>query len=55
MTTLLEAAGDLDPAETAQFHRIIRDQSDQMRFLIGDLLDVARIETGTLPVDPEPY
>ena len=25
-----------------------------MRELIGDLLDVARIETGTLPVDPEP-
>ena len=25
-----------------------------MRGLIGDLLDVARIETGTLPVDPEP-
>ena len=54
VTTLLEAAGDLDPAETAQFHRIIRDQSDQMRFLIGDLLDVARIETGALSVDPEP-
>ena len=54
ITTLLEAANDLDPAETAQFYRIIRDQSDQMRFLIGDLLDVARIETGALPVDPEP-
>ena len=54
VTTLLEGAGDLDPAETAQFHRIIRDQSDQMRFLIGDLLDVARIETGALSIDPEP-
>ena len=54
ITTLLEAARDLDPAETAQFHRIIRDQSDHMRYLIGDLLDVARIETGSLPVDPEP-
>ena len=54
VTTLLEGAGELDPAETAQFHRIIRDQSDQMRFLIGDLLDVARIETGSLSVDPEP-
>ena len=52
--TLLEAAGELDPAEMTQFHRIIRDQSDQMRFLIGDLLDVARIETGALAVDPEP-
>ena len=52
--TLLEAAGELHPAETAQFLRIIRDQSGQMRHLIGDLLDVARIETGTLPVAPEP-
>ena len=37
-----------------QFFRIIRDQSESMRYLIGDLLDVARIETGTLPVSPEP-
>ena len=54
VTTLLEAASDLDPAEMTQFLRIIRDQSDQMRYLIGDLLDVARIETGTLSVEPEP-
>ena len=52
--TLLEAASDLDSAEMAQFFRIIRDQSDNMRYLISDLLDVARIETGTLPVAPEP-
>ena len=52
--TLLEAASELDPAEMTQFHRIIRDQSENMRHLIGDLLDVARIETGTLPVSPEP-
>ena len=37
-----------------QFFRIIRDQSESMRYLIGDLLDVARIETGALPVSPEP-
>ena len=54
VTTLLEAASELDPAEMTQFFRIIRDQSDHMRELIGDLLDVARIETGALPVDPEP-
>ena len=53
VTTLLEAASELDPAEMTQFFRIIRDQSDQMRYLIGDLLDVARIETGTLSVEPE--
>ena len=53
VTTLLEAASELDSAEMTQFFRIIRDQSDQMRYLIGDLLDVARIETGTLSVTPE--
>ncbi len=53
-TTLLNAAADLDPAEMRQFHRIIVDRADHMRELIGDLLDVARIETGVLPVDPEP-
>ena len=54
VTTLLEAGSELDPTERTQFLRIIRDQSDQMRYLIGDLLDVARIETGTLSVEPEP-
>ena len=54
VTTLLETGGGLDPAEMTQFLCIIRDQSDQMRHLIGDLLDVARINTGTLPVAPEP-
>ena len=53
-TTLLNAAADLDPAEMRQFHRIIVDRAEHMRELIGDLLDVARIETGALSVDPEP-
>ena len=53
-TALLDAAADLDPAEMRQFHRIIVDRADHMRELIGDLLDVARIRTGTLPADPEP-
>ena len=53
-TTMQEAVSDLDPVELRQFLRIIVDQSDNMRELIDDLLDVARIETGTLPVKPEP-
>ena len=52
--TVLEAFPDVDPAETRQFLRIIVEQTDQMRGLITDLLDVARIETGILAVDPEP-
>ena len=52
--TLLEYSSRLDPAEMRQFYRIIRDQTVHMRDLISNLLDVARIETGTLPVDPMP-
>ena len=52
--TLLEASPELDSAEMTQFFRIIRDQAESMRYLISDLLDVARIETGTLPVSPQP-
>ena len=52
-TTVLDASSELDPAELRQFLRIIVDQSDNMRELIGDLLDVARIETGTLPIGAE--
>ncbi|MXY79050.1 MAG: GAF domain-containing protein, partial [Chloroflexi bacterium] len=53
-TTVLDSASELDPTELRQFLRIIVDQADSMRDLIGDLLDVARIETGTLPISPEP-
>ena len=51
---LLEALTDLDVAETVQLHRLIRDQTENMREMIGNLLDVARIETGTLPVVLDP-
>ena len=52
--TLLESGPDLDAAEVRQFSRIIRDQADRMRHMIVDLLDAARIETGTLSVTLEP-
>ena len=52
--TLLESFNALDSAEMVQFIRIIKSQSDRMRDLISDLLDVARIETGMLSVTPEP-
>ena len=49
--TVLGSSADLDPAVVRQFFRIIEDQADHMHDLVADLLDVARIETGTLPVD----
>ena len=52
--TVLGSTADLDPAVVRQFFRIIDEQADHMHNLVADLLDVARIETGTLPVTPEP-
>ena len=51
---LLDEESSLDPAEMRQLFRIIMEQSEYMRGLINNLLDVAHIETGTLPVSPEP-
>ena len=53
-TTVLDAEQEMDPVELRQFLRIIVEQADSMRELIGGLLDVARIESGTLPINPEP-
>ena len=52
--TLLEAPSTLDPAEVVQYYRIINEQADHMRGLITDLIDIVRIETGTLSIAPEP-
>ena len=52
--TLLEESAELDPAEMREFSRIIVEQANHMRGLIGDLLDAGRINAGTLSVAPEP-
>ncbi len=54
VTTLLDPPATLNPTESRQFFRIIDSQIDRMHALVSDLLDVARIETGTLPISPEP-
>ncbi len=53
-TTVLESPYPLDSTETRQFFRIIDEQTDHIRERISDLLDVTRIEAGTLPIIPEP-
>ena len=52
--TLMEDERELDAAERREFHRIIVEQSAQMRRLVGDLLDAGRIDAGKLAVEPEP-
>ena len=52
--TALGSASEIEPAVVRQFFHIIEDQADHMHEMVSDLLDVARLETGTLPVIPEP-
>ena len=52
--TVLGASASLDPEEMLQFFRVIDEQADHMRGLLGDLLDAGRIEAGKLSVSPEP-
>ena len=54
ITNLLDPISRLNRAESLQFFKIIDAQTDRMRSLISGLLDVARIETGSLSVNPEP-
>ena len=52
--TVLGASPTPETAELLQFFRVIDQQADRMRDLVGELLDQGRIETGTLSVSPEP-
>ena len=46
----LSSTSHFNPSEAYQFFRIIDEQADHMRILINDLLDVTRIEAGTLSI-----
>ena len=54
ITTLLDPPAPLNPTEMRQFFQIIDVQIGRMHLLISDLLDLARIETGTLAISPGP-
>ena len=51
---VLEDLSRLDLADARQFFSLIEWQADRMRGLIWDLLEVARINAGTLLLTPEP-
>jgi len=53
-TTLLRQDVEWDEESRREFLSIIDEESDRLSELIGNLLDMSRIEAGELPVEPEP-
>lgn len=53
-TTLLRQDVEWDDVTRREFLAIIDEESDRLSELIGNLLDMSRIEAGTLRVEPEP-
>jgi two-component system phosphate regulon sensor histidine kinase PhoR len=53
-TTLLREDVEWDETSRHEFLSIIDKESDRLSELIGNLLDMSRIEAGTLRVEPEP-
>ena len=52
--TVLGSAHAFDPEETRELFQIIDEQADRLRDLTDNLLDMSRIEAGTLSIKPEP-
>ncbi len=52
--TVLGSREPFDPQEIREFFEIIDEQADRLRDLVNNLLDMTRIEAGTLSVSPEP-
>jgi len=53
-TTLLRQDVEWDEPSRREFLAIIDEESDRLSELIGNLLDMSRIEAGTLRLEPEP-
>jgi PAS domain S-box-containing protein len=51
-TTLLDYAERISPAEQLEALRIVNEEAARLDELIGHLLDMSRIESGTLRVEP---
>ena len=52
--SVLGSSSPLDNAEMRRFFQVIDEQADQMRSLIGDILETAQMDAGTLSVTTAP-
>ena len=54
VATVLNPTSSVDPVDARQYFRIVDQQVDRMSALIGSLLDLGRLETGTLSLNAAP-
>jgi len=54
VTSLLSREVEWEPSDVNGFCRTIDQETDRLTGLIGNLLDMSRLQTGTLPVSVEP-
>ena len=54
VATVLNPSSSVDPVDTRQYFRIVDQQVDRMSALINSLLDMGRLDTGTLSLNSAP-
>jgi two-component system phosphate regulon sensor histidine kinase PhoR len=52
--TILTEGNKLSPEKLVQFTEVIHTHAERLANLISDLLTLSRIESGTIPLEPEP-
>jgi signal transduction histidine kinase len=52
--TLDERGGELSGSERLTLHRALREQTTRMQNLVGQLLDLSRLDLGAIQISPEP-
>jgi signal transduction histidine kinase/HAMP domain-containing protein len=53
-TTLLREDTPIEPATRRHFLEIIDEETDKLEHMIGELLDVSRLQAGRLPIERKP-
>jgi signal transduction histidine kinase len=52
--TLERRSGQLEDGQLRALHRLLYEQSDRLRILVDELLDLSRLDAGSIPIRPEP-
>ena len=51
--TLERRSGELEDGQLRALHHLLYEQSNRLRILVGELLDLSRLDSGSVPMHPE--